>query len=89
MITCKECRASLWDDPRIPVGRYNQSSCDFYCIKSAQDRELGALLEAPQSTERVVVYRHSNMGRDEYRLLQGLAKRVSRLEKRGETYVIE
>ena len=43
MIPCTECLENArkqGDDPRVPVGRYHQSSCDFYCDKPTYFREL-------------------------------------------------
>ena len=41
MISCKECRESLYpDDPSIRVGRYHLSTCEHYCNKPNYYREL-------------------------------------------------
>ena len=49
MITCRECIENLKpDDPRVPVGRYHQSTCDCYCNKPIYYRELEKEKELPE-----------------------------------------
>ncbi len=46
MITCNECRERLYpEDPSIPTGRYGHSSCDYFCDKSSNYRELETIKE--------------------------------------------
>ena len=41
MLTCQECKEQLYpDDPTFPVGKYHQSSCDYYCDKPTYYREI-------------------------------------------------
>jgi len=41
MITCAECQRRLYpEDPRIPVGKYHHSTCDYFCNKPSYYREL-------------------------------------------------
>ena len=59
MITCAEClERNFLDDPRVPVGRYKQSGCDYYCSKPAYERELEKRLERAESykdSERAMI----------------------------------
>jgi len=59
MIPCSECIQSLYpDDPRVPVGRYHQSTCDYYCDKPDYYRELEKLevKEVETTVRHVTVY---------------------------------
>lgn len=79
MITCAEClERCLPDDPRVPVGRYKQSGCDYYCSKPAYDRELEAKCEQPR--EQVLVHRLSSMNKLENDILQQLSRQVKSLQ---------
>ncbi len=54
MITCSECLERLYPtDPRVPVGRYHQSYCDYFCDKPDYDREIEARLpgDVPAASE--------------------------------------
>ena len=76
MITCSECIERLRpDDPRIPTGRYHQSSCDLYCNKPTYYREL----EQQEAPEIIHVVRHSNMNKQEFDILQQLSREVKYL----------
>ena len=58
MLTCRECIERLRpDDPRIPTGRYHQSSCDFYCNKPTYYREVEQPKE-PQEVFHRYIYEH-------------------------------
>ena len=79
MFTCEECTQRMYpDDPRIRTGRYNLSGCD-YCNKPSIYREL-ELKQPPQ--EQVIIHRHSNMGKQEFALLQQLRREVTYLQNK-------
>jgi len=68
MITCQECIDRLGpDDPRIRSGRYMKCGCD-YCDKPDYYRDLEVLNQQP--SEQTIIHRYSNMGRQEFDLLQ-------------------
>ena len=80
MITCSECIKRLHpDDPRIPTGRYHQSTCDYYCSKPTYYRELEQE-KPPQVVEHI--HRTSDMGKKEFDLLQQTARKLEYLEKK-------
>ena len=80
IITCEECRERLYpDDPSVPVGRYHHSTCDYFCNKPTRYRELEKeAAPKPQVVEHIV--RTSNMGRQEFMLLQSLQGQVKYLQ---------
>jgi len=79
MLSCRECIERLRpDDPRIPTGRYHQSSCDFYCNKPTRYRDLEQQ-EDPQPREVVHVVHHSEMSKQESDMLQQLSREVKYL----------
>ena len=81
MLTCRECMEILHpDDPRVPVGRYHQSGCDYYCDKPHNLREL-AQAEIVSPTE--VIHRQADMGAKEFALLKDTSKKVSGLMKKA------
>ena len=50
MISCSECMSRLYpDDPRVPVGKYHHSACDYYCDKPSYFRELDESPKPPKS----------------------------------------
>jgi len=78
MITCAECIDSLKpDDPRVRSGKYHLCGCD-YCNKPSYCRDLELKLLEPQ--EQVIIHRHSNMGKQEYDMLQQTSRQVKHLQ---------
>ena len=81
MITCSECIERLSpDNPRIPVGRYHQSGCDFYCNKPSYERNIE---QEARSVVTEVIHRHSDMGAKEFDLLQQTVRKLENHIKEG------
>ncbi len=83
MITCAECIERMKpDDPHVRSGKYHMCGCD-YCNKPSYYREL----ESQSPPEQVIIHRHSNMGKQEYDMLQQTSGQVKYLQTKVDALV--
>ena len=76
MIECKECIRNLHPhDPRVPVGRYHQSTCGYYCDKPSYYRELEQALTPDEKSPE------PQWAQEQWRYVQQLRGMVLHLDK--------
>ena len=80
MITCRECFERLYpEDPRIPIGRYHHSTCDYFCNKPSYYRELEE--NKDEEVKHIFIYEHSNISNRQVARISALENNYSNLKK--------